>query len=263
MTKPLFLTDLDDTLFQTARKLPNFASLKPSLSVATVDASGQPRSWMTQAQASFVDWALTSTELVPVTARDSAQFRRVQLLFQSWAVIAHGAVVLNPGGSVNEQWANRMILELQPVKEMLQAHLTAAEQFARESGIGAKVRLIYEYDTIPVYLGIKLVDNSTLRDLDLIRYELEAMLDPCLFYVHQNGNNLAIIPQCVSKAHAVAFVLQQLDASPMYRPIVGFGDSLSDLPFMHQGTWFAAPISSQVASAICPLPSKSISEFCV
>lgn len=51
--RPLVFVDLDDTLFQTARKMgdePRFA--------ATLDVDGQPNGFMSATQKSFVEWLL-------------------------------------------------------------------------------------------------------------------------------------------------------------------------------------------------------------
>lgn len=79
--RPLVFVDLDDTLFQTARKMgdePRFT--------ATLDVDGQPNGFMNATQKSFVEWLLATSDVVPVTARSIEAYQRVQLPF------AHGAV---------------------------------------------------------------------------------------------------------------------------------------------------------------------------
>ena len=52
--RPLVLVDLDDTLFQTARKMPDGTPRIP----ATVDVHGEPNGYMTQVQQAFIGWLL-------------------------------------------------------------------------------------------------------------------------------------------------------------------------------------------------------------
>lgn len=47
MTKPVILTDLDDTLFQTRRKMIDELALEP-YKTGALDRSLEPRSFMTQ-----------------------------------------------------------------------------------------------------------------------------------------------------------------------------------------------------------------------
>ena len=64
------------------------------------------------------------------------------------------------------------------------------------------------------------------------------------FYFHLNGNNLALIPEPVSKANAVEFLLNKLDLKA--RPVIGFGDSLSDMAFLSNCHWWGMPQKSQI-----------------
>ena len=63
--RPLALVDLDDTLFQTARKMADGTSRH----VATLDVDGQPNGYMSPIQQSFVLWLFSTADVVPVTAR--------------------------------------------------------------------------------------------------------------------------------------------------------------------------------------------------
>ena len=79
--KPYALMDLDDTLFQTQRKIDtwNLSTAEPdNLVCATVNKQGEPLSFMSQRQAAFFNWLFASTELIAVTARDTAEIKRVK-----------------------------------------------------------------------------------------------------------------------------------------------------------------------------------------
>jgi hypothetical protein len=68
MNKPVVLSDLDDTLFQTRRKMVDELALEP-FKTGALDRSLAPRSFMTEEQSMLVDWLLEQAELIPVTAR--------------------------------------------------------------------------------------------------------------------------------------------------------------------------------------------------
>ncbi|MBC7800133.1 MAG: hypothetical protein H7Z10_05890, partial [Gemmatimonadaceae bacterium] len=71
--------------------------------------------------------------------------------------------------------------------------------------------------------------------------------------VHANGNNLAYIPPPVSKRRAAEHVIEQARAAAPHRPVLGLGDSLSDLAFLALCDWWGAPRDSQIARAIPPM----------
>ena len=62
MNKPVVLSDLDDTLFQTRRKMVDELALEP-FRTGAVDRSLSPRSFMTEEQAMLVDWLLSRPSL--------------------------------------------------------------------------------------------------------------------------------------------------------------------------------------------------------
>lgn len=102
--RPLALVDLDDTLFQTARKMPEGL---PRVT-ATLDIEGQPNGYMSTVQHSLAHWLLSTTDVIPVTARSVEAFSRVQLPFMHGAVCSHGGVILGPDGKLDEEWQARM-----------------------------------------------------------------------------------------------------------------------------------------------------------
>ncbi|EKO4072313.1 hypothetical protein P0G00_005824, partial [Escherichia coli] len=55
MNKPVVLSDLDDTLFQTRRKMVDELALEP-FRTGAVDRTLNPRSFMTEEQSMLVDW---------------------------------------------------------------------------------------------------------------------------------------------------------------------------------------------------------------
>ena len=255
IVKPYALMDLDDTLFQTQRKIDawDLPTTEPeNLVCATVNKQGKPLSFMSARQASLFNWLLASTELIVVTARDRSEIKRVKLPFDSWQVLTHGAIILDNDGALQAQWQQHMHSQLAPLQDKLQQ---LSQLFANHSKNDSSQLVFTPHidhfnnssanEELTIYLAIKHAqkDHQALVELakklpTLIRdFEQD-------FYVHVNANNLAILPHAVHKHHAVQFLLDHhLDSQ---RPSFGFGDSLADLPFLQLLDWYGMPNHGQL-----------------
>lgn len=94
MTRPISFVDLDDTLFQTHRRL----NPDDSFTLASTDKEGKPLGYMSQSQQALWAWLNDTTCVIPVTARDAAALARVTLPFKAGAICCHGAVILDKDG---------------------------------------------------------------------------------------------------------------------------------------------------------------------
>ncbi|MBP2280419.1 hydroxymethylpyrimidine pyrophosphatase-like HAD family hydrolase [Psychrobacter sp. PL19] len=249
--KPYALMDLDDTLFQTQRKIDAWhlpTAEKEQLVCATVNKSGEPLSFMSQRQATFFNWLLASTELIVVTARDRSEIQRVQLPFNSWQVLTHGAVILTAEGELLDEWQQHIYEQLIPLQDQLEqlAGLITHDYEGSRDDLVFTAHIDSFNDTeLTIYLAIKhrQKDHQVLADL---AQQLPTILPGFdqYFYVHVNANNLAILPHAIHKRHAVQFLLENcLDSQ---RPSFGFGDSLADLPFLQLLDWYGMPSHGQL-----------------
>ena len=255
ITKPYALMDLDDTLFQTQRKIDAWdlpTAKTENLVCATVNKQGEPLSFMTQRQAVFFNWLLTSTELIVVTARDRSEIKRVKLPFDSWQVLTHGAIILDKDGTLQAQWQQRMHSQLAPLQDKLQQ---LSQLFANHSR-NDNSQLVFTphidsfndgtvNEELTIYLAIKHAEKDHKALVELAK-KLPTLIRDFEqdFYVHVNANNLAILPHAVHKRHAVQFLLDNhLDSQ---RPSFGFGDSLADLPFLQLLDWYGMPNHGQL-----------------
>lgn len=254
LVKPYALMDLDDTLFQTQRKIAAWQLPMDGLVTATVDKQNAPLSFLTPKQRHFFNWLSQSTELIPVTARDTTEIMRVKLPFDSWQVLTHGAVIVAPSGQICTRWQRLMagqLVALQPKLTQLIERLTGFEAL--------RITPHYEHFIIDnnatdlmVYVAIKHQhkDHDALlqfaAQLPSVLNEVADLGDE--FYIHVNANNLAILPHVVNKHHAMRFLLDyHLDKN---RPCFGFGDSLADLPFLQLLDWYGTPNRGQLHDAI-------------
>lgn len=253
--KPYALMDLDDTLFQTQRKIDAWdlhTAEANNLVCASVNKQGEPLSFMTQRQASFFNWLLASTELIVVTARDRDEIKRVKLPFRSWQVLTHGAIIVNQKGELETQWQQHMHNELMPLQDKLNQ---LSQLFAKHSSNdNSQLKFTAHSDhfnnggineELVIYLAIKHAQKDHQALIELAEQLPKLIRDfDQYFYLHVNANNLAILPHVVHKRHAVQFLLQQhLDST---RPSFGFGDSLADLPFLQRLDWYGMPNHGQL-----------------
>lgn len=94
------LIDLDDSIFQSRKKCPPNVELTP----AAVDKKGNWHSFLTPQQVAFVGLLDAGGTMVPVTARETDGFRRVQMRFSSHAITSFGGVILTPTGEIEPHW---------------------------------------------------------------------------------------------------------------------------------------------------------------
>lgn len=242
--RPLALVDLDDTLFQTARKMAEGSGRHP----ASFDVNDQVSGYMSDVQKSFVEWLLASTDVVPVTARSAEAFGRVRLGFNRGAVCSHGAVILNANGTVNEEWHAKMGVMLGSFQDRLPALCDTALRIGGELGLSLRGWVVEEaqqqhYVVIKHNTG---VDGDLLRILNEVRARglIEGM------HFHVNGNNLALLPDGLAKRVAVAHLLKMDREENGVRPVLGFGDSITDLGFMQLCSFWSTPANSQLAKKV-------------
>lgn len=249
MNKPVALCDLDDTLFQTKRKMLTETFQDP-VRVGAYDRERQPRSFMSAEQSMLVDWLLATAELIPVTARGTEETARVAIPFSSWKVMTHGAVIANPDGGINREWQEIVMHELAGMHDRLVSYRQLLSDKLNDAGINAWCRMNVEYGGTPVYFVMKHRDSTKIQELYAFNEEMMDFLDTTGFYIHANGNNVAWIPVGVQKGLAVEWLLKKLRAERGSFPVLGLGDSISDHTFMQHCNWFGMPSRSQFADAI-------------
>lgn len=248
------LVDLDDTLFQTLRKCPSDLHLN-ALTPMAFSADGKPISYATPAQMNLIRWLEETTLFVPVTARSTNALYRTELKFDL-AVAAHGAVILNRDGqnkpadaSRDMSWHNAMESALGPHLAALQALEASILAFAKVSNLRVRTQIVTEH-ALAIYLVVKHQDADG-NDPDLM-----AATEPFRvalhdgWTLHMNGNNVAFMPPGLGKASAVAELLTRLRQAHPGLPVIGAGDSHTDLPFMRLCDFMLTPPNSQIALAM-------------
>ncbi|MCK1792785.1 trehalose phosphatase [Pseudomonas violetae] len=242
--RPLVLADLDDTLFQTARKMKEGTPRHP----ATFDIEGQPNGYMSSVQKSLFEWLLSSTDVVPVTARSIEAFRRVRLPFAHGAVCSHGGVILGPDGKLDQEWQSHMSVVLVDFQRRLPE--LSAETLAIGKALGISLRgWVVEEEGLRNYVVTKHNEsNDDVLETVLEEVRARGLLDG--MHIHTNSNNLAFLPTGLSKKAAVQELLRRDREINGDRPVLGFGDSITDLGFMDECHMWATPARSQLARLV-------------
>lgn len=234
--KILLFADLDDTLFSSARKAPPSEAHLP---VAYL-RDGSPISYASPVQqALLAHWQAHAT-VIPTTARNHDAYRRVRLPFAQHAIIDHGGIILNPDSTPDHDWLTRS----RDLAAGSHRELTRLAGHVADAALNT--RLIADHD-IPFYLLVK-SPSGDLAALDRAAARLRPQLGDDYRLLH-NGNNLAVLPAWLDKAHAVVHLQTHYRAQYGAILTIGMGDSTSDLPFMQRCDYLLTPAGSQIARA--------------
>ena len=238
---PVCFADLDDTLFGTIEKIPEGQS--PSRQ-ATEAGNGR-HSWMTSGQEAMFTWLSGSTDMIPVTARSEDAFSRVLLPFTSGSVLSNGALILQPDGTPDVAWSER----ISGISEEQAPFLRRMNAFIGHIFPNGELRSwIVDARGVDAYFCVK-VNKVIGRDekfLDTVLDELRNAFFLDQHLIHRNGNNLSISPPGISKLEAVDYLLKSRE-DLAGRPTIGIGDSITDLPFMRLCDMVMAPRASQIS----------------
>jgi hypothetical protein len=237
---PILFVDLDDTLFHSSRK--NAAAPRDPVAF---DRAGGPQSFMTPKQRALYEWLARDAEVVATTGRSTGAYRRVDLRLGGFAICSHGGVILQPDGRPEPRWRERMAAGAAAHRDALLSLLGTARSLAAKSGIDARTRTIAEGE-LDLYLSIKHC-AADVTELARLAAVLVGHL-PSGWRLHLNANNLAALPPYLGKAPAVSWFLQEIAPRDVFS--VGFGDSLSDVPFMALTDYALTPSGSQLFSSL-------------
>ena len=226
----LIFTDLDDTLFQSARKKPP----QEDWQALAFLKNGDPICWASPKQLAFLDWLQHGGALlIPVTARNLDAFLRVRIAFRGPAIIDYGGIILNPEGQADEDWLARSRVLARAALPALLRWQNFLEEANKALQGDVAVRLISDFET-PFYVAAKSSGNrcELVQDLAVrCRQALDSAALPAMT-LHCNHNNLALLPPWLDKGRAVRRVLLQFEAEHGPAFSLGMGDSLIDLSFL-------------------------------
>ncbi len=243
MEKFLFL-DLDDTVFQTARKCPSLEQAMP----ASYNLAGEPSSYFLPKQLVLLKGLAEQWRIIPTTARTQASYARVDLgvACLDGAILNHGATILDADGMEDSQWRAQIDSPLSALSAALLAIKQAIECYAEQQVLDILVRITTE-SSLDYYVEVRhLQANASALQSLLQNYIQPLLLDYSGFQVYLNNNSLTILPCCVNKSHAVEYRIKALEQEYGEIVTMGMGDSLSDAPFMALCDYVMTPKHTQL-----------------
>jgi len=244
--KPIIFSDLDDTVFQTVRKMDSLPDPKRLAS----EALNGSHSYMSASQAMMMDWLLGSTRFIPVTARSTEALSRCTIPFADYRVCSNGAVILLPDGTADRGWLEKSTQQANAAQEIFDAMF---DFVAAQSPAGRYRCWTVEEFGNGFYFCVK--SNEGAQALDDIEEGLGVLAGTRLFR-HRNDNNLSFTPAGISKRLAVEYLHEKLLKGGAV-PVFGMGDSLTDLPFMAVCDMLVIPKQSQISRHILQLEASS------
>lgn len=239
--RSVVFTDLDGCLF-------GGSSVEPTLEPVATDRAGVPCSYQSPRQARLFEFLMSANHVVPVTGRSLSAFERVALRFTDFAIVHHGAAVLDASRIPCETYHDLVRDELAALHPQLdEVWARTRDWIAR---VGAPLRLYrQQVREFTVEVCVKSADRDA-SSLEPWAAEILAWWRTVSrTRVHFNGNNLAIMPARVGKREAVAWVRNRLEEEHGAIMTVGLGDSVSDLDFMRDCDCYIVPQRSQLDEA--------------
>jgi len=224
----LVFTDLDDTLFATAR---HHASIE-GLPVASSTKEGDPSGYQSQAHQDIWNWVQQFGEVVPVTARTKNALDRVSLTFSPHRIWNSGLSV-QIDGVFDQLWHEKMADILEKANAI---HATCQEHLVIPS----------EFDGLVCQWGLRAPTPEIARDIKrALRETISRHNLP--FWVHDQSEKwLYVTPNGMGKQYAVRHVLDALNPQTS----VGVGDNPSDIPFMRLCDYTLFPSQCLALSAL-------------
>lgn len=214
--KILFLTDLDNTLIYSYKKIKG-----PSVCVEKKD--GKKLSYMTQNAFNLLNEISSKAYVIPLTTRSVEQYNRIELN-NKFALAANGGVCIKDG-NIDEAWlddTNNIISdcmnELDKAKKLLEC----------DSNVTFEIRLV---DNIFVY-------TKSSKPQETIE-TLKNNIDTNITYIDTNGEKVYVFPNVLNKGLAVERIRKLFPDAY----IVAAGDSAFDIPMLNKADYSFAPES--------------------
>jgi hypothetical protein len=247
--KPFILTNLDDCLFGTQRKVPE--DQREGLILASRLVDGSPSGFFTRRQKHMLESLFGLGTVIPVTARSLDAFRRVDIDWRAEVVCAHGGLIVGADGQVDRDWLAQVravqaasALDVASAFDLLEAEIGDASGYRRwivdepiEGGPPLTLYIVVKHEAR---------EEAALAPLgEAMRAKLGSD-----WAIHLNGNNLAIMPRWLGKRAAVQFLLRRIRADHPHAPVIGMGDSHSDIGFLAECDYMMTPSRGQIAESI-------------
>jgi len=204
---------------------------------------GEPTSFINKQQKALLELLSAYFRLIPATARDVADYRRVKLPFTDYAICSFGAVILTPAGEVEPTWHKQMSERAAAERDNIGRMVELVRATAARLNLDVRVQQM-EDAGLSLYVNVKRVGAKE----GVLAQLFEAMREhlPAGWWTHANGKNLAFLPALLGKEHAVKWFVENLAGPHGMR--IALGDGRTDLGFMALAHMAIAPVNSQIFS---------------
>ncbi len=250
--KRFVFTDLDNTIVRHQSRI---TTATTQVQIVGLDETGKPSTIMTTDDLEFFESLKAFGTIIPTTGRSIAGYQRLHgLSLTSWAILNHGATILQPRDSsdataVDPAWLERTKSIMTPLLpnllELYQSLLTLNEVIIGNQVYSNTVKLHQEH-SLPLYVSVRATRSMPEHHLQHQRQQiLELVSTQNAFEVLQTGRITSIIPQSLNKKLAVLELIQRLQKDDQIETL-GVGDALTDLPFMQVCNWQRTPEHSEI-----------------
>jgi hydroxymethylpyrimidine pyrophosphatase-like HAD family hydrolase len=252
----IILTDIDDTLMRTARKVSGDPA---NLKVGAIGKNGQPISFVDKKREKLIEQFIDKAISIPVTARSRAGLKNLKINFSHHAVLNFGATIVDKNGDLDPHWHALMKEESESANqkdafEFVAANLLpillANKEYAdlKDSNSPNK---IFEMKTMVedgIYAYMNFRDFTPSREKrNILKEAIRILMNQCDFssyYMYETDRDLAVIPNFISKRDGAEWLLNYRYTKDDI--IVGLGDHANDLSFMSLCDFIMFPTDSML-----------------
>ncbi|MEZ8293426.1 cysteine protease StiP domain-containing protein [Vibrio splendidus] len=250
----LHLADLDNCLIETLR---NVELIEAQSRGYMVLASKQSMlTVMNPQQLDLFNSIRATGLLVPVTGRQAYQIPKT-LRLTSYAVAAHGAQIVKPDRTIDQDWEAHLV-ECQSKRGVMS--LIEPLRPWSDKSVPVSDSVIFKVMMCgPVVQSVRLrMSSADYRVHDCPEQEIDIALDWLVTQVpmlrlwseSRNGRQCELLAPGVSKAKAVDHIVDLLSHEYNDMTLIGYGDSSSDVPFITKCHFMMTPTQGQIMSDI-------------
>lgn len=252
----IVLTDIDDTLMRTARKVSGDPA---NLKVGAIGKNGQPISFVDNKREKLIEQFIDKAISIPVTARSRAGLKNLKINFSHHAVLNFGATIVDKNGELDAHWHTFMKEESEYANQkdafnfisenlmqiLLDNNVYADLKYSNADEKIFEMRTMVE-DGIHAYMNFRDFYPSQEKR-KLLRESIRSLLQQCDFssyYMYETDRDLALIPNFISKRSGAEWLINHhYDKNDI---IVGLGDHANDLSFMSLCDFIMFPTDSML-----------------
>lgn len=235
----LVFTDLDDTLFSTMRKQPEYKV--EDCFVGTVKENGEPSGYLNPHQKAFFDRISSIGEIVPVTARVTEQLDRAVIIKGFKHAAWYQGALIKINNEIDKTWQDISFSILDSAQKDFENLYKSLYENSKFTDLHIILDRFDDLNNMAYQFYVERKEkNRKLISMDLLGKYIEDHLDLDKYYIHNQFDYISILPKEVNKAKAVKYIKEKLN--PVLS--IGCGDSDVDVTFMRECDYAIFPKKS-------------------